>query len=244
MTTAMPQTTGMQASGSRPGELALALQEAFTVAVRLRANRQVAADAVSFRAHAKTLVASADRDARNRGYSPDTVKLAIYAYIAFLDETVLNSSQPMFSEWARQPLQEEVFGEHMAGENFFHYAGDLLGRQDSEELGDLLEVYQLCLLLGFKGRYSGDPASLQGLIQSAQQKIARIRGVRPGFPASWVLPSSEVVHATADPWVRRLGMIAVATAGVALLLFVLFKVLLTLDANGLREVAAGLVGAA
>jgi hypothetical protein len=52
------------------------------------------------------------------------------------------------------------------------------------------------------------------------------------------------VHATADPWVRRLGLIAVATAGVALLLFVLFKVLLTLDANGLREVAAGLVGAA
>jgi type VI secretion system protein ImpK len=243
MTTAMPQAEA-QATGSKPGELALALQEAFTVAVRLRANRQVAADATSFRAHVKSLLSSADGKARSLGYSPDTVKLAIYAFIAFLDETVLNSSQPMFSEWARQPLQEEVFGEHMAGENFFRYVGDLLGRQDSAELADLIEVYQLCMLLGFRGKYSSDPGSLQGLTMTAQQKIARIRGVRTGFPASWVLPPSEVVESSGDPWVRRLGLIAAATMGVAVLLFVLYKVLLTLNANGVRDAAAGLMGGA
>jgi type VI secretion system protein ImpK len=239
----MPQAEALS-TGSRPGELALALQEAFTVAVRLRANRQVAADAASFRAHVKTLLSSADGRARSLGYSPDTVKLAIYAYIAFLDETVLNSSQPMFAEWARQPLQEEVFGEHIAGENFFRYVGDLLGRQDSAELADVLEVYQLCMLLGFRGKYSSDPGRLQGLIMSAQQKMARIRGVRPGFPASWVLPSGEVAESTADPWVRRLGLIAAATLGVALLLFLIYKVLLVLDANGVRDAAANLVGGA
>jgi type VI secretion system protein ImpK len=101
------------------GDLALALQEAFTVAVRLRAGRQVAADATSFRAHIKQLLGAADQRARAAGYDGDTVKLAVYAFIALLDESVLTSGQPMFAEWARQPLQEEVFGEHMAGENFF-----------------------------------------------------------------------------------------------------------------------------
>jgi type VI secretion system protein ImpK len=243
MTTAMQQPAEPQPTGMRPGQLALALQEAFTVAVRLRANRQVAADAASFRTHAKSLLKSAGRDATRRGYSRDTVKLAIYAYIAYLDETVLNSSQPMFSEWARQPLQEEVFGEHMAGENFYHYLGDLLGQQDSAELADLLEVYQLCMLLGFRGKYSSDPASVQGLTMAVQQKLARIRGERSGLPGTWTLPSNEVVEPNADPWARRLGMIAAAVAGIALVLFVLYKVLLTFQANGIRDAAAGLVGA-
>jgi len=238
----MPQAAEPHSTGSRPGELALSLQEAFTVAVRLRANRQVAADAVSFRSHVKKLLASADREARGHGYTADTVKLAIYAYIAFLDETVLNSSQPMFAEWARQPLQEEVFGEHMAGENFFRYVGDLLGRQDSAELGDLLEVYQLCMQLGFRGKYSSDPGSLQGLTMSVQQKMTRIRGMRTGFPSAWVLPANEVVQATADPWVRRLRTIALSTAALALILFIVYKVLLTLNANGVRDLANSLLG--
>jgi len=234
----------MSGGSTRIGDLALALQEAFTVAVRLRANRQVAADAVSFRAHVKTLLGAADRDARARGYTADTVKLAIYAYIAFLDETVLNSSQPMFSEWTRQPLHEEVFGEHMAGENFFRYVGDLLGRQDSMELADLIEVYQLCLLLGFRGKYgTGDPGSVQGLTMSMQQKIQRIRGTRAGLPTSWMLPVDEAVREGRDPWLRRLGMTAIGTFAVALLLFILYKVLLSSSAGGVRALAARITGA-
>src|SRR5687767_14449420 len=144
MTTAtLSQPRIRETTAATRGELALALQEAFTVAVRLRAGRQVAADAASFRVHVKQLLASADQRARAAGYDGDTVKLAVYAYIALLDESVLNSAQPMFAEWSRQPLQEEVFGEHMAGENFFRTVQELLARQDSEAVADLLEVYQL-----------------------------------------------------------------------------------------------------
>lgn len=230
------------ADPSRMGDLALALQEAFTVAVRLRANRQVAADASSFRMQVKSLLSGADRDARARNYDPEYVKLAVYAYIAFLDETVLNSTQAMFSEWTRQPLQEEVFGEHMAGENFFRYLTDLLGRQDSAELADLLEVYLLCLLLGFRGKYAaGDPANLQGLTISLQQKIQRIRGPQ-GLPRSWVLPQNEVVAAAADPWVRRLRNIALVTLLVAGAAYLLYRMWLGSMAGEIRTVAAQLIG--
>ena len=83
--------------------------------MRLRANRQTAADADSFRAHLKQLLATADDQARRSGYDQGTVKRAIYAVTVFLDESVLNSSQPMFADWPRKPLQEEIFGGHMGG---------------------------------------------------------------------------------------------------------------------------------
>lgn len=237
-------STPVVETGRRPGDLALCFQEAFTVAARLRANRQHAVDAASFRAHVKTLLATADRDARARGYDPEHVKLAVYAFIAFLDETVLNSSQPMFAEWARQPLQEEVFGEHMAGENFFRYLGDLLGRQDSQDLADLLEIYQLCLLLGYRGKYgTSDPTSLQPLMMSIQQKLHRIRGPAAGLHPGWRLPQNETVPTTRDPWVRRLGLVAGALLVVVLVLFIVYTFALRGQAGELAERARQLVGA-
>jgi type VI secretion system protein ImpK len=243
MATIAAEVPGLEGS-ARTGLLAISLQEAFTVAARLRASRQTASDAASFRAHVKSLLTAADRDARARGYDPEYVKLAIYAYIAFLDETVLNLSQPMFAEWTRQPLQEEVFGEHMAGENFFRYVADLLGRADSTDLADLLEVYLLCLLLGYHGKYgTGDPGGLQSVVVSVQQKIQRIRSHRGGIQPIWPLPQNETVVESKDPWIRRLIRGAIASAGVALLLFILYKLLLGGSASNViqsaREIAGG-----
>ncbi len=220
------------------GRLANALQEAFTIAVRLRANRAVADEATSFRAHIKQLLAAADRDARAAGYDAESVKLAVYAYIAFLDESVLNSRQPVFAEWFRQPLQEEVFGEHVAGETFFRYAHDLVGRQDSDEVADVLEVYLLCLLLGFQGRYGSAPGELQGFVSGIRAKIARIRGgVAPLSPA-WAPPEGEVGARQRDPWIRRLGIAAIATVALALLLFLGFRLALHGAASEIRNVSS------
>ena len=211
---------------SRPGGLAQALQEAFTVTVRLRTGRQVAADGHSFRTHVKGLLATADREARARGFAPDSVKRSIYAFVAFLDESVLNSAQPMFSDWASQPLQEEIFGDHMAGETFFRHVRDLLGQQDSPEVADTLEVHHLCLLLGFRGRFgSSDRGELASVIQEIDGKIRRIRGGVPPFAPSW-RPTDEEVAPPDDPWIRRMGLSALVVASAAVALFVLYALLL------------------
>ena len=231
-----PPVHAAGATATPTGALALAMQEPFTAAVRLRSNRQVAADAASFRAHIKQLLAAADREAQQSGYPPDSLRLALYAYVAFLDESVLNSAQPMFAEWPRQPLQEEVFGDHVAGENFFRYLDDLLGQQDSTELADLLEVFQLCLLLGFHGRYgTGNAGALQTLAARVREKIARIRGPVGELSPAWSLPVSEVIPTPRDPWVRRLAMIAGGMGLVAIVLFVVFDLSL---ASRLRDLAA------
>lgn len=234
-----PSGTAPAPSGTAPGGLARAFQEAFTVTVRLRTGRQVASDARSFRTHIKSLLASADRDARDAGYAPESVKRAVYAFVAFLDESVLNSSQAMFSDWPSQPLQEEIFGEHMAGETFFRHVRDLLGRQDAPEVADTLEIHHLCLLLGFRGRFgSADRGELSSLMQEIDSKIRRIRGGTPPFSPSW-RPPEEDVEPPRDPWIRRLKTGAVGSAALAIVLLLIFALLLRGSRETLATLATG-----
>lgn len=231
-TTTLPaasEPTAAPGSGRR-GRLALALQEAFTAAVRLRGNRQAAVDAESFRRHIKQLLAAGADEARAAGYRDQDVRLAVYAFIVFLDESVLNSSQPIFSHWPRQPLQEEVFGHHRGGETFFHNLDTLLGLQDSEDLADVLEVYQLALLLGFRGKYGTSRAGeVDQLSRRVHDKILRIRGVPGPLAPSWAPPEDELVPERSDPWLRRLAAAAGSTFVVALVLYLVYFFILRAD---------------
>lgn len=219
------------------GRLAKALQEAFTVTVRLRTGRQVATDAGQFRTRMKTLLANADREAREAGYGSDLVKRSIYAFVAFLDESVLNSPQAMFVDWARQPLQEEIFGDHMAGETFFRHLRDLLDRQDSEEVADALEVFHLCLLLGFRGRFgSSEHGELRALVAEVGDKIRRVRGGGEPLAPAWALPA-EVPTPPRDPWIRTFGLVAVSAVVGALVLLGVFTFLLSGSVGGVASLA-------
>jgi len=231
---------GAPATSPRSGRLALALQEILTVTVRLRSGRQVAADAESFRAHAKQLLATAEQEARAAGYAAGDARLAVFAAVVFLDESVLNSGQPMFGDWPRKPLQDELFGGHLGGETFFQYLQQLLERDDSPELADVLEVFQLCLLLGFQGRYSmGGGGELQQAAQRAGDKIARIRGPLGELAPEWRPPDDQLASVGRDPWVRRLAVGATLTAVLAVALFVVYRLLLGSGVEELRRMAAG-----
>jgi len=223
----------------RRGQLALALQETLTATVRLRANRQVAADAGAFRASVKHMLATADQQARQLGYPADDVRLAIYAVVAFLDESVLNSGQQMFADWPRQPLQDELFGGHTAGEVFFQQLRQLLAREDSEDVADVLEVFELCMLLGFQGRYGvSRDGELQTFASLAGDKIARIRGPLGEISPGWRPPPGQVGPTAHDPWVRRLGYGAAGAAVVMSLLFVTYRIALLPDGLGVPVPAA------
>jgi type VI secretion system protein ImpK len=222
---------GESARGNR-GQLALALQEVLTATVRLRGNRPVATDATSFRNHVKQLLSTAEREARRMGYSPDDIALALYAVVTFLDESVLNSSQPMFSDWPSRPLQEEIFGGHMGGEIFFQHLKQLLTRQDSEDLADLLEVFLLCLMLGFRGRYSGSDHEVHSLRSAIQEKLGRIRGSFGELSPSWELPGRERTPRSRDRWLPWLSVAAVLAVLAAAGLYLWFRT--TLDAGAIE----------
>jgi type VI secretion system protein ImpK len=126
----------------------------------------------------------------------------------------------------------------MAGEVFFQNLQELLGRGDSEDLADVLEVHYLCLLLGFSGRYSmGNSGELQSFMRSTAEKIRRIRGEFAGLSPAWK-PPVERVEAARDPWTRRFLIGAVACLVLAVLLFVVYTVVLSSGASGLQAMVS------
>jgi type VI secretion system protein ImpK len=210
--------------------LALLLEEVLTVICRLRTDKPVGSDPEVFRERVKKWLSKAAREAAEAGYAEDTVTMAGYAVIAFLDEAVLNSSQPMFSEWPRRPLQEEIFGEFLGGEAFFENLEHLLNQGDSEELGDLIEVYLLCLSLGFQGRYAaGGRGELDHFRTRSRDKVVRIRGAWGDLSPSWSPPPTTDTSPGMDRVTRWMAGSAVAVSGFFFLLWLVFFVILRLD---------------
>jgi type VI secretion system protein ImpK len=218
--------------------LALVLQEVLTAVVRLRANPQTVSDAEAFRQQMIGALRNVEQEGRQKGYSGDDMRMAIFAAVAFLDESVLNSHNPIFSFWPRKPLQEELFGGHVAGETFFANIDNLLRASDSDTLADVLEVYQLCLLLGYQGRYTlGNRGELQAIKQKIADKIQRIRGVRE-FSPGWPPVAGGVPAAGADAVVRWLLYTAVGCAVLMLVLFLGFKLSLSSGVTSIRDLSA------
>ena len=228
---------------TRTDNLALIYQEVLTAIVRLRSNRQELSDAESFRFYMREAIKTAIQEARNQaGYNADDIKMATLALVGFLDESILNTQNPMFANWPRKPLQEELFGIHMAGEIFFRNLEQLMGRPDSADLADLLEVHYLCLLLGFGGRYSiGGKGELQAITSATGERIRRIRGVS-NDPFMEILQEAEIVKSTEDPWVKKFLIGAVACFLLMLVLFATFKMTLGSSASEVRASAADTKG--
>jgi type VI secretion system protein ImpK len=237
----MTPNPGSPAALRRHENLALVFQEVLVGSERLRTGRMSVSDPAAFRQQVIEALKVADQQARNQGYNGEDVKLAIFAVVAFVDESVLNLRLPVFSDWPRRPLQEELFGHHIAGEIFFKNLQDLLGKSDSQDLADLLEVYLVCLLLGFAGRYSlGDRGALRAITESAIDKIRRIRGGAASLSPSWELPQESMQLAGTDPLVKKIGMAAAACAALTIILFIIYKIALGSGVSSLSGLAGKL----
>jgi len=113
----------------------------------------------------------------------------------------------------------------------------LLGRNDSADLADVLEVHYLCLLLGFGGRYSaGNRGELAQVMSLTAEKIRRVRGQFGPLSPGWMLPQ-ETVRSRPDPLVRKLGWLALACAILMVLLFGGYKLTLGSGVSDVQAIA-------
>ncbi len=218
------------------GRLAGSMQEALTAVVRLRADRQSVNDAVAFRAQMLQLLTRAEQDALQLGHTTQDARIAIFAIVAFLDESVLNARVPALAEWARRPLQDELFGGHMGGEWFFQHIDQLLARPDSTALADLLEVYQLCMLLGFRGKYgTSESTQLHAITTRVSERLNHIRSLSVDLAPHWQPPADKVE--TRDPWVRPLAIGAIGAVGLLVLLWGAYSLSLRSGTGRIRSMA-------
>jgi type VI secretion system protein ImpK len=153
------------------------------------------------------------------GVETSRSRSAAYALVALLDETVLSQPGPCRDSWLANPLQLEKFGDNLAGEEFYRKLDDLLGAQRPDR--ELLEVYYLCLCLGFAGKY------LLSNAEQREQTIARIAAIldkgRPGrrtaeslSPHAFRKTLSVVPHRprrTRTLWIAGIAAVAVIALG-------------------------------
>jgi len=89
----------------RVNSLAFSFQEVLTAILRVRFQRQQVQDSESFRAEMRRSLQAAMQEAKSLGYTSETVQMAVFAAVAYLDESILNLQNPVFADWARRPLQ-------------------------------------------------------------------------------------------------------------------------------------------
>jgi type VI secretion system protein ImpK len=80
------------------------------------------------------------------------IQVAKFGLASFVDETVLTQDFNLKEEWEKYPIQLEYFGEQLAGNKFYDKLDAMLRQIDVT--ADAVEVYYVCMLLGFRGRYA------------------------------------------------------------------------------------------
>lgn len=170
-------------------------------------------DKGNFADHITGFLADVDRNAKALGIAAEDVTAAKYAYCSAVDEIILRSSYGVREAWETRPLQLRVFGDQLAGEHFFNRLEDL--RAKGAQHVEALEVFHMCLLLGFQGRYALDARDkLDYLAARLGDEIARMRGRTRGFAPHAERPDQVVNRLRSDLSLWVLGAVfSVAALG-------------------------------
>ena len=204
-----PSTTAPAVSDAptgAPTRLASFYGEPLALALQLQTAAEFGAADV-LRERTRRLLRQAERDAQDAGYDRDDTREASFAVVAFLDETIQGSSWSDRERWLNQPLQLELYDRNDAGEDFFVRLDELRGAVSTR--ADVLEVYYLCLALGFRGEYEFRPAGEhRDLVSAVYGDLSRSPQLAPGPLA----PHAEPVGRVAATVRRRVPAWAVLAA--------------------------------
>ncbi|NGZ97951.1 MAG: hypothetical protein CV089_17820 [Nitrospira sp. WS110] len=184
----------------------------------------------TLRAHLLDMFYQANQAGGDMGIPKETLRQARYALAAYLDEMVMSSHWPQKHQWPSISLQSELFSTDLAGQGFF---------QNLEEVWrghplniDLLELYYLCLVLGFEGKYKlQGREQLKALIQELGRDIQAKRGEVPSLSNGEKSPG--IVDGKGQiariPWILGVGAIALA-----IVLYVILTINSTWDAEAVK----------
>ncbi len=185
---ALPGATG---APRQARDLMDLLYEGFYMVFLLR-NRHAPTEPGVFRERLKAFLAQFERGTQRLGSSAEDTYLAKFAFTALVDELAMSPVLGLREAWERRPLQLELFGEQLAGERFFEHLESL--RQQGAARIQVLEVFHMCLLLGFQGRYVLEGSEKLGFLTARLgDEIVHLRGQRAPF-APHALAPDRILH--------------------------------------------------
>ncbi|WPB79302.1 DotU family type IV/VI secretion system protein [Archangium violaceum] len=160
------------------------------------------------------------------GFSHQDAQDMAYAIVALLDEAALTRPEPYRSFWMTNLLQLQYFNENVAGDGFFHR---LQGIRKDPHRAEVLQVYYLCMLFGFQGRYRirGGELELMTLIDSVQKDLERAKP----FDYDVLSPHGERPTESLLAGKRRISPMVISLGAMMLAVLVYGGLVLGLDGN-------------
>lgn len=138
-----------------------------------------------FKNEVQSRIDKAQAKALEYGYASAEIDAALFALVAWVDETVMTSKHPQLAVWRSAPLQRHYFQTHNAGVVFYERLASLTAEQTAAK-----EVFALILLAGFRGQKGAHSAletqaDFQHIIDElTQKKVLSSLGNEAGLFAS------------------------------------------------------------
>jgi type VI secretion system protein ImpK len=126
------------------------------------------------------------------GISSFETEQAKFALIALTDEFVITSDWKEKENWIANPLQMEIYGRFDAGEEFFKRLMEF--QLDPLKNSGLIEIYFICMGLGFKGKYAiSGQEELGILVNKANEDISKKLGNVPEYLSPSGIPEKSAL---------------------------------------------------
>jgi type VI secretion system protein ImpK len=220
-----PDAIGVDLPGAGP--LLNAAGPLLTLAVQLR-NTLSHADPSRLFAYVAQEVRRFEETARARGVRQENVTVARYGLCTFLDECALSTPWGAESSWSAESLLSKFHGERYGGEKFFAALERML-REPAGHI-DLIELFDVCLLLGFQGRYRIADRG-QAKLADFQAEVSRVLRAQKGEFERELSPHWRGAGAIGVPLARYLPVWVVAAAAAVLLVVLYLALSLSLSGH-------------
>ena len=208
-----PAASTAPTAPAQPASLLDLLFDGFYMVFLLK-NGYVPEDADSFRERIRAFLLNFERETMKVKARQEDMRLCKFAFCALLDEIVLGSRLKVRASWELRPLQLEYFGNQLAGQTFYDEL-ESLRRQGAERV-QVMEVFHMCLLMGFQGKYILDGSEkLSYLTARLGDEIAHLKGRRAGFAPHWAAPDrvAHVLRSEIPLWVMAAVFALVGVLG-------------------------------
>lgn len=136
----------------------------------------VPASAERLRQRLLGLVADFDSACERSAVPIEQRHLARYALCTTLDEAIQRMPWSGNTQWAQQGLLVHHFRENTGGEKFYQVLDKLM--QSPERYPELLQLFYVCLSLGFMGRYLLQDAAGRQAVAELRERLFRL--IHPG----------------------------------------------------------------
>ncbi len=133
----------------------------------------------AFRNTCLKLIDQSEQRAEEVSCSAEEYDNARFAVFVWIDETIMKSSWQGQGQWKKNLLQRQFYKTSGGGVEFYQRLADI-----EPEQNELREVYYICLVSGFSGRYGITDRDLTARDTIKTKNLKRLTGTADGLGAS------------------------------------------------------------